>query len=166
MFDISFAELMLIGAVALVVIGPEKLPRVARTAGMLFGRAQRMAAGFRADLDRQLHNAEIADLKKKLAEEAASFSDEMAESAAQVQGALREAENRILPAPPLPAGDQPGDQDGTAKDRADQTPAVTALPDSADNPARPRRRKADELQSDLFSEPPAKTDSTDWGDRR
>ena len=61
MFDISFTELMIIGAVALVVIGPERLPRVARTAGHFLGRFQRYVAQVKSDISREM---ELAELKK------------------------------------------------------------------------------------------------------
>lgn len=62
----SLGELAVIGAVALVVIGPEKLPRVARTAGLLLGRARRIVAGLRADLEREFELAEMGDLKSEI----------------------------------------------------------------------------------------------------
>jgi sec-independent protein translocase protein TatB len=61
MFDIGFTELMVIGLVALVVIGPERLPRVARTLGHLAGRLQRYVADVKSDINREI---EIEDLKK------------------------------------------------------------------------------------------------------
>jgi sec-independent protein translocase protein TatB len=61
MFDIGFTELMVIGLVALVVIGPEKLPRVARTVGHLTGRLQRYVADVKADINREM---ELEDLRK------------------------------------------------------------------------------------------------------
>jgi sec-independent protein translocase protein TatB len=70
MFDLSLAELGVIGVVALVVIGPEKLPKVARTAGLLLGRAQRMVASVKADLDREMRNAELAELQAEVEKEA------------------------------------------------------------------------------------------------
>lgn len=193
MFDISFAELIIVGVVALIVIGPEKLPKVARTAGMLFGRAQRMASSFRADLERELHTSEIAELQKKMAEEAANFRDEMAESAAQVNDALGDPGNRILPeplaenpAPALPAIAEDADQTAATapKPRRRRKPvqpqaeaaATTELPMAESVPAlpnveppapkKPRKRKAAEPQVDLFAEAPADPESTDWGDRR
>jgi len=54
MFDIGFAELLVIAVVALLVIGPERLPRVARTAGMWVGRARRFVSTVKADIDREL----------------------------------------------------------------------------------------------------------------
>jgi sec-independent protein translocase protein TatB len=61
MFDIGFSELVVIGLVALIVIGPEKLPRVARTLGHLAGRLQRYVADVKADINREM---ELEDLKK------------------------------------------------------------------------------------------------------
>jgi sec-independent protein translocase protein TatB len=61
MFDIGFSELLVIGIVALIVIGPEKLPRVARTVGILAGRLQRYVSDVKADINREI---ELEDLKK------------------------------------------------------------------------------------------------------
>lgn len=65
MFDVGFSELIVIGIVALVVIGPEKLPRVARTIGLLLGRAQRYVNDVKADINREMH---LDDLKKMQSE--------------------------------------------------------------------------------------------------
>jgi sec-independent protein translocase protein TatB len=62
-FDVSFTELMLIGVVALVVIGPERLPKVARMAGHLFGRMQRYVATVKADIEREVNASELKDLQ-------------------------------------------------------------------------------------------------------
>ena len=54
MFDIDFSELVVIVVVALIVIGPERLPKVARTLGHLWGRAQRYVNGVKADISRDM----------------------------------------------------------------------------------------------------------------
>ena len=61
MFDFGFSELMVIGAVALVVLGPERLPLVARTAGEWLGKAQRLVQQVKSDIERE---AELSELKK------------------------------------------------------------------------------------------------------
>lgn len=61
MIDFGFDKIALIGAVALIVIGPEKLPKVARTVGHLFGKAQRYVADVKAEVNRSI---ELEDLKK------------------------------------------------------------------------------------------------------
>jgi sec-independent protein translocase protein TatB len=59
MFDVGFWELLIIGIVALLVIGPERLPAVARTAGAWFGRAKRFIAGVKQDIDQELRADEL-----------------------------------------------------------------------------------------------------------
>jgi sec-independent protein translocase protein TatB len=66
MFDFSFGEIAVIGAVALVVLGPERLPKVARTAGEWMGKAQRYVSQVKSDINREMELAEL----KKLQEEA------------------------------------------------------------------------------------------------
>lgn len=61
MFDIGFTELMIIGIVALLVLGPERLPRVARTAGHLLGRLQRYVSDVKSDISREM---QLEDLRK------------------------------------------------------------------------------------------------------
>lgn len=72
MFEFSFAELLLIMVVALVVIGPERLPKVARTMGLLWGRAQRYVNGVKADIERDMAIAELREMKAKIQAEAES----------------------------------------------------------------------------------------------
>src|SRR5438270_10241633 len=61
MIDLGIEKMMVIGAVALIVIGPEKLPRVARTVGHLIGKAQRYVADVKAEVNRSV---ELEELKK------------------------------------------------------------------------------------------------------
>ena len=72
MFDFSFGELAVIGAVALVVLGPERLPRVARSVGEWAGKAQRYVAQVKADINREMELAEL----KKLQEQARDIAHE------------------------------------------------------------------------------------------
>ncbi|MFA5170998.1 MAG: Sec-independent protein translocase protein TatB [Sulfuriferula sp.] len=59
MFDIGFSEIVVIGVVALVVIGPERLPKVARTVGLLVGRMQRYMATVKADISQEIQLDEL-----------------------------------------------------------------------------------------------------------
>jgi len=68
MFDIAFSELVVIGVVALIVIGPDKLPKVARTAGHLFGRAQRYVNDVRSEMDNELRLEELRKLQDEILE--------------------------------------------------------------------------------------------------
>ncbi len=87
MLDFSFGELMMIGAVALVVLGPERLPRVARAFGEMLGKAQRYVTQVRADFQREI---ELADLKR-LQEEAQKATASIDSSFKQVATSLQEA---------------------------------------------------------------------------
>jgi len=73
MFDFSFAELMVIMVVALIVIGPERLPKVARTMGHLWGRAQRYVNGVKADIERDMAVEEYRQLQQKIQTEASAL---------------------------------------------------------------------------------------------
>jgi sec-independent protein translocase protein TatB len=77
MFDIGFSELLVIGVVALIVIGPQKLPRVARTAGILMGRLQRYVSDVKADINREI---ELEELRK--------MRDSMQQAATEMQSAV------------------------------------------------------------------------------
>jgi len=70
MFDIGFSELMVIGIVALIVIGPERLPKVARTIGLLLGRAQRYVSDVKSDINREMQLDELKKLQSQVTESA------------------------------------------------------------------------------------------------
>ena len=64
MFDVGFSELVLIALLALIVLGPKRLPEVARTAGRWLGRLRRFMNDVKQDLDKELHSAELSELRK------------------------------------------------------------------------------------------------------
>ncbi len=66
MFDVGFWELTIIGIVALVIVGPERLPKLARTAGLWIGKARRMVADVKRDIDREIKASEMSDIKEGL----------------------------------------------------------------------------------------------------
>ncbi len=68
MFDVGFFELLLIGVVTLLVVGPERLPKLARTAGLWLGKARSMVASVKADIDRELAAEELKKVMSKQAE--------------------------------------------------------------------------------------------------
>lgn len=72
MFDIGFSEILVIAVVALIVIGPERLPTVARTLGHLWGRLQRYVNGVKADISRDMALDEMRQVKKDVQEQAES----------------------------------------------------------------------------------------------
>ena len=70
MFDVSFSELMVIAVVALIVIGPEKLPKLARTLGALTGRMQRYVAQIKEEVNREVRFQELQHLQQEIQETA------------------------------------------------------------------------------------------------
>jgi len=95
MFDIGFSELMVIGVVALVVIGPERLPKVARTLGVLFGRLQRYVTQVKSDISREMELAELGKVKNEFESAARSFQTEVESKAAETERELRDATTSI-----------------------------------------------------------------------
>lgn len=85
MLDMSFSEIAVIGVVALVVLGPERLPKVARTAGNLFGRLQRYVATVKADINREMDTSELAKIKQEVQDAAKSFEQSVQQQASSVE---------------------------------------------------------------------------------
>ena len=81
MFDFSFSELMVVLVVALVVIGPERLPKVARTLGHLYGLAQRYVNGVKADIARDMATEEFRQLQQKVQAEASAVEQSVQQTA-------------------------------------------------------------------------------------
>lgn len=75
MFDVSFSELLVIAVIALLVIGPEKLPKVARVAGTLMGRMQRYAAQVKEEVNREARFEELQKLQQEIKQAAAREKD-------------------------------------------------------------------------------------------
>ena len=90
MLDFSFTEVGLVGMVALIAIGPERMPKVARGAGVLFGRFRRYSQSVKAEIDRELHHAEMKEVERKIAEAHAEAARQIAASAAAVDGVLKQ----------------------------------------------------------------------------
>lgn len=73
MFDFGFSQLMIVGVVALVVIGPERLPKVAKTVGHLLGRAQRYVGDVKGDIQREFELDELRKMRTEMETTARSF---------------------------------------------------------------------------------------------
>lgn len=91
MFDFSLGELALIGTVALVVLGPERLPKVARTVGEWVGKAQRYVSQVKSDINREIELTEL----KKLQEEARNAAQSVQSSFNEVKSGLTSLETEI-----------------------------------------------------------------------
>ena len=132
MFDIGFSELVVIGLVALIVIGPERLPRVARTVGALLGRFQRYVNDVKSEVRREM---EIEDLKKFQSQ----LTDQVREVEQSIHKELRSAEDeaRSLMAEaealePVPAAAPSAElPSATLPAASDEQPAVPSPQDTA-----------------------------------
>jgi sec-independent protein translocase protein TatB len=114
MFDIGFSEILVIAVVALIVIGPERLPKVARTLGHLFGRLQRYVAEVKADIDREMQMEELKKLQSSMQEAARSVENSVSEG-------MRDTETQIK----------------TAADDVEKTVEDTVPSSSVSNPETP-----------------------------
>ena len=102
MFDIGFWEILLIAVVALLVIGPERLPGVARTAGVWVGRVRRFVVSVRSDVERELKQEELAKLleeQKKSLTEVHEIIEDTRETVEQAVESVRETEKIAAAAP-------------------------------------------------------------------
>ena len=95
MFDIGFSELLLIGVVALLVIGPERLPRVARTVGHLVGRMQRYVADVKADINREVELDELRKMRDSVQQAATSIETSVHEELSKAESELNEAAAKL-----------------------------------------------------------------------
>ena len=85
MFDLSFLELLVIGVVALVVVGPERLPTIARAAGRLMGRFQRFMNSMAEDLNREMEIDKLKAMHEDAKRQMEMIDQKAKEGAAQVQ---------------------------------------------------------------------------------
>ena len=92
MFNVSFSELLMIGVIALIVIGPERLPKVARTIGHLVGRAQRYVSDVKSDIQREMDMDDIGSLKGQLEDAARSIKETVQNTAGELRKPMDEAQ--------------------------------------------------------------------------
>lgn len=91
MFDVGLSELMVIALVALIVIGPERLPRVARTAGHLLGRLQRYVGDVKADINREIQLEDLKKLQQEVAAQAKSMEQSVNAQMKSVETSLNDS---------------------------------------------------------------------------
>jgi sec-independent protein translocase protein TatB len=87
MFDVGFSEMVVIALVALIVIGPERLPRVARTLGALLGRAQRYVNDVKADIQREVDLDELKNIQATFQDAAKSVAQSVNQVGEELQSA-------------------------------------------------------------------------------
>ena len=93
MFDFGISELMVIAVVGLIVIGPERLPRVARTLGHLFGRMQRYVTEIKADISREVELDELRKLQASMKEAAQEIEESVSKQVNFIEDEVKQAES-------------------------------------------------------------------------
>jgi sec-independent protein translocase protein TatB len=97
MIDLGFTKLALIGIVALVVIGPERLPKVARMAGTLFGRAQRYMSDVKAEVSREIELDELRKMQQEMQDAASDVERSVAKDLSDIESDVHDAlQNPLL----------------------------------------------------------------------
>ena len=125
MFGVDFSEMIVIAVVALVVLGPERLPKVARTAGHLLGRLQRYVSDVKADIHREMQLEELKRLQAEIEESARSVERTLSREMDAARSVVSETAQTVATELQLPTG---GD-----------LPAGTAVPTGSAEPAKPAR---------------------------
>jgi sec-independent protein translocase protein TatB len=145
MLDFSWSELLVIGIVALVFIGPKELPGVLRTLGQWMSKVRRMASEFQNQFHDAMREAELADLKKEVDQMAAQAHsiDPLADVRKDMENAQREIESAV-------AG-TPAETKSTTADAGSPTPPVEAAPPAS--PAEPATAATEPVRE----APPSKT---------
>ena len=101
MIDLGISKLALIGAVALVVIGPEKLPKVARTVGALLGKAQRYVADVKAEVNRSMELDELKKMKESMEGAAKDVENSIQSTSSDFEKSWSEATSEYGSAPSI-----------------------------------------------------------------
>lgn len=132
MFDFGISEIAVIAVVALVVIGPERLPKVARTVGTLLGRAQRYVNDVKAEVNREMELEELRKLQAQMQDAARGIQEDVSTAGADMQSAVHDMEKQLHEgATPEAAATEP------APPAAPSPVPTTALPEPPPDAASP-----------------------------
>lgn len=144
MFDIGFTELIVIGVVALVVVGPERLPKVARAAGHLYGRMQRYVSTVRSDISREMQLDEMRRVGQDFKQSVESAASGVEQQASVVDDYLRGEVDML-------------DKSVRAEPQNAQTPAQTADAELAQPDARQQSLPLEEPDQNRAAGEPSST---------
>ena len=136
MFDIGFTEIVVIAVVALIVIGPERLPKTARTLGHLFGRLQRYVNDVKSDISREMELEELRKLQQEMKSAASDLESSMTAAARDVESGMRGVEAQLNAG----ASDVPAPAPVQAAEFAAPASAPTPSPSAVAPPSEPARQ--------------------------
>jgi sec-independent protein translocase protein TatB len=149
MFDIGWSELLVIGVVALIAIGPKELPGVLRMVGQWMGKIRRMASEFQGQFQEAMREAEMEDIKKQVddmtsaASSVASFDpigDLSREFETAIEDKPKEPEPQVATAPPAPDATTPAEP-AALVEQDNATPQPASGTASESEPAPPPQAK-------------------------
>ena len=132
MFDIGFSEMLVVAVVALIVIGPERLPKVARTLGHMFGRMQRYVNDVKSDISREMELEELRKLQATVEDAARAIETSVTHEISATETELTKVAADVSAAVELPAAEvspvsEPLALETPADEPAAQSVAVAAL---------------------------------------
>lgn len=143
MFEIGFWEMVMVGVVALIVVGPERLPGLARTAGRWIGKARRMFAEVKADVDRELHLEEIKQSIRQSADH-----NPLQEAADQMKAIQKDLQAEF---------DDPGPPPGWRPDQLSAPPPPGWTPPDSSHPPPVSLQKPETAQSPVAASSPSES---------
>ncbi|MGH8618093.1 MAG: Sec-independent protein translocase protein TatB [Burkholderiales bacterium] len=107
MFDIGFSELLVLAVVALLVIGPERLPKVARTLGVMLGRMQRYVNDVKSDIQREMELDELKKLQASVEDSARTIQTSVSQELASVENDIKGTQQSVSAAIDEAKGESP-----------------------------------------------------------
>jgi sec-independent protein translocase protein TatB len=143
MFDVGFSEIVMIAVVALIVIGPERLPKTARMLGHLFGRLQRYVNEVKADINREMELDELRKLQREVKGVASDFQQSMTNMATDVRSEMQSVERQLneaasgAAASPQPALEAPQSTSSSAAPAPDTGPSASGGAEPPRQPSLP-----------------------------
>ncbi len=141
MFDFGFTELMFIALVALIVVGPQRLPKVARTAGHLLGRLQRYVSDVKSDISREMQLEDLKKLQQQVEQQARDLEKSVRSEMSEVEGDLKKSAAEIEKSVSLDERPRTPVEDKTPRAAADMPPMPDTHPTRpADPPATPENQ--------------------------
>ncbi len=160
MFDIGFSELLLIGVVALLVIGPERLPKVARTAGAWVGRLNRYVSDVKGDIDREMRLEELRKLQDEMKASAQKYEIMADKAGREIEQEVSQVDKVMKAMAVTDGGLSLREFEKTKAEEAaalklEETGTATAVPEAASAPAEPEAAGAAALDEGIPAETPA-----------
>jgi sec-independent protein translocase protein TatB len=156
MFDMGFTEMMLIGIVALIVIGPERLPGVARTAGKYVGRLKRFMTTVKADVEQELRADELREILSQQQKELDTLKDTISDAGKEIEKEADISKSWGEPSAAAAAVGKKADPD-TAAGGAEQDDAATESP--VDTPVESTAQAEPESPATATEKPAGKASS-------